>query len=273
MGVMQGSATTRVSPLPAGVVVYGSPGALARAWPQIAPLQPVAWCDDGVLCCPRAAGDDAVHAWSTLTLPHQTRGEVPPWPPAPSAWIAGWYHRTPAHAAAPDGVRELVIDPGEGFGTHPHPTTVLCLEMLDRLTPGPAWDLGCGAGVLSQAWAALTGHRVDAVEIDHATAFQAERSVRCAGREQHVSVHRAPIEVLRPDLTGCVVLANLPPVAHRSIAGLLTGSPTDLLLSGFRVRDADAISDLYRHLGTGTVTDIERSGWCCRRITPPRATP
>ncbi len=54
------------------------------------------------------------------------------------------------------GTLDLVIDPGQAFGTGAHPTTRLSLELLLGLEPGgPLADLGCGSGVLAIAGARL----------------------------------------------------------------------------------------------------------------------
>ena len=54
-----------------------------------------------------------------------------------------------------DGV-DLVIDPGQAFGTGAHHTTRLCLELLLELEPaGALADWGCGTGVLAIAAARL----------------------------------------------------------------------------------------------------------------------
>ena len=59
-------------------------------------------------------------------------------------------------AAAGRRPQELVIDPGQAFGTGAHDTTRLCLELLLELEPGGACvDLGCGSGVLAIAAARL----------------------------------------------------------------------------------------------------------------------
>lgn len=45
----------------------------------------------------------------------------------------------------------VVIDPGHAFGTGAHGSTRAALELLQRIPPCPALDLGCGSGVLSIA--------------------------------------------------------------------------------------------------------------------------
>ena len=60
--------------------------------------------------------------------------------------------RAVAPAAGGGGVVDLVVDPGQAFGTGAHATTRLCLELLLELEPGGALvDLGCGSGVLAIA--------------------------------------------------------------------------------------------------------------------------
>src|SRR6185295_17444929 len=54
-----------------------------------------------------------------------------------------------------DGL-DVVIDPGQAFGTGAHHTTRLCLELLLELDPdGALADWGCGSGVLAIAAARL----------------------------------------------------------------------------------------------------------------------
>ena len=64
----------------------------------------------------------------------------------------------PPWEAPPADLLGVVIDPGRAFGTGAHPTTQLCLELLQELPVGSLLDVGCGSGVLAVA-GALLGHR------------------------------------------------------------------------------------------------------------------
>lgn len=63
---------------------------------------------------------------------------------------------------------ELVMEPGESFGSGTHVTTRLCVEAVDRLvTPGASvLDVGCGTGVLGVAAALLGSGAVTAIDIE-----------------------------------------------------------------------------------------------------------
>ena len=64
--------------------------------------------------------------------------------------------RPPWEAPDPSAELEIVVDPGQAFGTGAHHTTRLCLELMLELEPsGPLLDVGCGSGVLAIAGAML----------------------------------------------------------------------------------------------------------------------
>jgi ribosomal protein L11 methyltransferase len=62
------------------------------------------------------------------------------------------------------------IDPGMAFGTGTHPSTQLCLEMVEVYArPGqPVIDVGCGSGILSIAALKLGADKALGVDIDPA---------------------------------------------------------------------------------------------------------
>ncbi len=74
----------------------------------------------------------------------------------------------PAGTHAPPGGVVVHFSPGMAFGTGEHPTTRMCLEWLDALTPmgNAILDYGCGSGLLAIAALQLGAHRACAVDID-----------------------------------------------------------------------------------------------------------
>lgn len=69
---------------------------------------------------------------------------------------------------AETGDVELVLDPGQAFGTGDHPTTRLCLALLEEVAIEglSVLDLGCGSGILSIAAAKLGAGRVVGTDIE-----------------------------------------------------------------------------------------------------------
>jgi len=119
-------------------------------------------------------------------------------------WMAAWkqhYHPIPigkklevlpAWIEKHDETRIAVhIDPSMAFGTGTHPSTQLCLEMVESYTvPGqPAIDVGCGSGILAIAALRLGASHALAVDIDaasikstneNAAANQVQQNLECA---------------------------------------------------------------------------------------------
>ncbi|HUZ99955.1 MAG TPA: 50S ribosomal protein L11 methyltransferase [Gaiellaceae bacterium] len=72
----------------------------------------------------------------------------------------------PPWESPPTGLIPVVIDPGRAFGTGAHPTTRLCLELLQEAEPTSLVDVGSGSGVLSIAAAKLGFAPVGAFDLD-----------------------------------------------------------------------------------------------------------
>ncbi|MBH8602934.1 50S ribosomal protein L11 methyltransferase [Thermoactinomyces sp. CICC 10522] len=66
------------------------------------------------------------------------------------------------------GEKVIELDPGMAFGTGTHPTTALCIHLLEQaLTPGDrVIDVGCGSGVLSIVAGKLGAEYVLALDLD-----------------------------------------------------------------------------------------------------------
>ena len=135
----------------------------------------------------------------------------------------------------------IVIDPGRAFGTGAHGSTRAALELLGRLEPSPALDLGCGSGVLSVAAARLGFGPLQAFDVDAlAVGAAAENAVR-NGVEVAVAradvltdpLPRAPLWLANLELGLLERLLERPDLPDRILASGLTADQT--LGGGIRV--------------------------------------
>jgi ribosomal protein L11 methyltransferase len=185
-------------------------------------------------------------------------------PHASASLIAGWYRRSEAHARAPDGLRELIQCDGAAFGPGDHPTTVMCLHAIDEAPSGPAIDIGCGSGLLAQAWAKHHDGDVLAIDADPGAVTQTARSCAAATVSHRVAVRHRAISALDPaDLAGRVVLANLPREAHRALLDAYRAAPRAAILSGLRPWEAPDIVRGYRAMGCRHVSARRRGRFEC----------
>jgi len=111
-------------------------------------------------------------------------------------------------AAGPDGI-ELVVDPGDAFGSGSHPTTRLCLEAMAALVRGgdQVLDVGCGSGILAVAALRLGAAGAVGIDIDPAAV---EASTAVAGANGVADRLRVSVRPLvEVDGRFDLVLANL----------------------------------------------------------------
>jgi ribosomal protein L11 methyltransferase len=150
----------------------------------------------------------------------------------------------------PAGELDVVIDPGQAFGTGSHATTRLTLELLTTLTPGGALaDWGCGSGVLAIAAAKLGWNPVLACDIER-------ESVEAA--QENAAVNGVVLEVSRCDVRqggppAPTVVANLVRPLLLEVAASLTEIPDLLIISGVELHEADEVVAAF-----GALREVER---------------
>jgi ribosomal protein L11 methyltransferase len=162
----------------------------------------------------------------------------------------------------PDAV-VVRLDPGLAFGTGTHPTTALCLQILDSLPVSgrTVIDYGCGSGILGIAALKLGAAHVWAVDIDP----QALLATRENALRNGVS---ASIDVLGVEAglqPAYCVMANILAGPLIELAPTLTQACEPggyLLLSGLLKTQAYAVKAAYA-AAFDVVQVVERDDWCC----------
>ena len=173
----------------------------------------------------------------------------------------------------------LRIDPSMAFGTGTHPTTQLCLMLLEKYLHADEYvmDIGCGSGILSVAAIKLGSSFAFGVDIDPlsvkasyenselngvtARVLFKQGSVAEAKTEQNIS-HTAPL-----------VLANiLAPVIIRLLdAGLheLIAPGGLIILSGILDHQADEVRRACEAKGLKFVEKVQSLDWVAMAFQRP----
>lgn len=188
-------------------------------------------------------------------------------------WLADWkpmrFGRRlwvcPVHADAPDEPDAVVVrlDPGLAFGTGTHPTTALCLQMLDGadLAGRTMIDYGCGSGILAIAALKLGAAHAICVDIDPQALTAAADNALRNGIASKLETRPGPAGL--PG-AGCVV-ANILLEPLIELAPVITAACDiggDLYLSGLLKSQAFAAKAAYAS-AFDIVQVIGRDDWCC----------
>jgi ribosomal protein L11 methyltransferase len=192
-----------------------------------------------------------------------------------------------------EGTVDLVVDPGQAFGTGAHPTTRLCLQFLLELEAaggagGPLTDLGTGSGVLAIAaaklgWSPVEGydHELPALEATAANATANEVSVALQRKNLRESLPPlAPTVVANmtsPILlavasqlasdrgSGGRTLASLPAVARQSPPP----APSTLVCSGVLPPELDEVATAFARVGLAEQERRQEGDWAALLLRRP----
>jgi ribosomal protein L11 methyltransferase len=211
--------------------IYGAPGEL----PALPDLEAIA--GDGLVAVSSdEIPDDWADRWQDFHQPLEVGGRL---------WVR------PSWEAPRDGAIDLVVDPGQAFGTGAHPTTRMCLELLLELVDaegadGPLADWGTGSGVLAIAAAKLGFAPIVACDHERAALEAAGVNARANGVElelRRMNLRREP----PPEAP--TVVANLTAPILREVAASLERAPERLICSGLLATEADEIREAFARHG------------------------
>jgi ribosomal protein L11 methyltransferase len=179
----------------------------------------------------------------------------------------------PPSSPASEELQEIVIDPGQAFGTGAHASTRMCLELLLELASheratGPLLDVGTGSGVLAIAAARLGFDPVLALDHERESVVAAQQNAAENGVE--IDVRRFDLRSqslpwlageARPD-GPVVMVANLLRPLLAELARTLPSPPAHLLASGLLRDEADGIALAFaEHLDLRERARRESGDW------------
>ena len=165
----------------------------------------------------------------------------------------------PPWAPQRPGALDVVIDPGQAFGTGAHPSTRLTLELLVGLPRrGPLADWGCGSGILSVAAARLGFDPVLACDQDRA----AVDATLAAAAANGVPVTASRCDLGRaPGPWAPTILANLVRPLLLEIAAPMQRPPERLIASGLEIGEVDEVVAAFAPHGLALSARRDGDGW------------
>ena len=184
----------------------------------------------------------------------------------------------PAWMEMPSTTRvPIKIDPGMAFGTGTHPTTQLCLEILEaqfRKNPEAIrdWDvidIGCGTAILAIAALKLGARRALGVDIDEDAIKAAAENARTNGVLDRLELGLGSLSEIRAGAFSYqqsnIVFANIlaPVIIHLLDEGLshLLASPGNLVISGILDEQVAEVDDAAREHNLCVVERRQIGDW------------
>ena len=187
-------------------------------------------------------------------------------------WMAAWkvnYHPIPigqrllilpAWIEQEDHSRIAVrIDPSMAFGTGTHPSTQLCLEIVEKyVQPGQTViDVGCGSGILSIAALKMGAQKALGVDIDSASIRSTRENGAANEVEDRLEVGLGSVDEVRLGQfslsTASLVLVN---ILAPTIISLFAAGLADLVAPGGMI----ALSGILAEQGPSVRAAAEAKG-------------
>jgi ribosomal protein L11 methyltransferase len=220
--------------------------------------------DASLTCVPLLVPDEAWAERSQADLTAVRIGRVIVAPP--------WIDR---ETASEDQTSPLwiTIQPSMGFGTGHHPSTRLCVALLQRvaLKGQSVLDVGTGSGVLAIAASRLGAREVLAVDLDEDALASARENVDANGVGSHVllramdvtqpSAALHPFDILTANLTGALLVR----IADRLTA--LVNADGTLIVSGFQTDEEGLVRAAFEAGGLRQTERASEQDWIALGLT------
>lgn len=165
---------------------------------------------------------------------------------------------------------EIVLDPGQAFGTGDHPTTRMCLELLERASVEgkTVADVGCGSGILSVAAKKLgavlvAGIDIEPLSVEVAKENAALNKVDCAfvvGDNASVLPGPEVWDVVVSNIISATLIGMAPDIAAIVAPG------GEWIVSGIILQNWSDVLATAEREGFELIERLEEDGWVGARL-------
>ena len=200
-----------------------------------------------------------------------------PFSPIPSMTIQPW---TP-DLKQPTKSHTIILDPNHAFGTGKHPTTLLCLRIMDvianesraqTLKGAKVLDFGCGTGLLAIAAVKMGAQEAVGIEIDPPSVQAAKTNVALNHLSTKVTIREGSWEMVHEKydfiFANLVVAALLRTGTH--IPDHLTETGT-VVISGFGENQMNEVKRFFEDAGLTMSKKSTLEGWSAASLSSKTA--
>ncbi|MGG0716433.1 50S ribosomal protein L11 methyltransferase [Robertmurraya massiliosenegalensis] len=175
--------------------------------------------------------------------------------------VPTWEEYTPVHSD------ELIIelDPGMAFGTGTHPTTVMCIQALERtVNKGDhVVDVGTGSGVLTIAAGLLEAEKIQALDLDEVAVNSARINIKLNKVHERATVSQnnlldgieGPVDVVVANILAEVI------VRFTDDAARIVKQGGYFITSGIILQKKQEVKDAILKSGFEIVETIQMEDW------------
>jgi ribosomal protein L11 methyltransferase len=190
------------------------------------------------------AEEDWASSWKRFFFPHRVGKRI--------VIVPSWRRR----ARQPD---DLVIrlDPGMAFGTGLHPTTRMCIALLEEHVKAGdhVFDFGCGSAILSITAALLGAERIEACDVDSIAVEVAKENARRNKVARKVHIWKGTVEPGKP-------VAGAPfDVVAANISAFILKNAAEGLLTAVKPGATTILSGILETAAADVQATFEGAGW------------
>lgn len=168
----------------------------------------------------------------------------------------------------------IELDPGMAFGTGTHPSTRMCLRVIDELVPqlppeARLLDVGTGSGILAIAGAKLGLRDVVGTDIDHTAVRVARKNAEANRVGERIVFSTDGLSKIAGVFE--LVVANILPHILIDLRDALidhTAGKGYVVLSGILNEKSAPVQEAYEQK-LGFVRRLEEEQWCCLVFEKP----